>query len=129
MQSINEEQQHMSTKDIASTARQREGMRPTLKAAMKAWAESGIFVLLFVLLFLASMAYAVFGGQPALEASPAPGMEISMAEPLIITADAGEAARAKIPSGSFTAPANYFPSGYVNAGRDGDGNVMTYEHD
>jgi len=24
---------------------------------------------------------------------------------------------------------DYFPSGYVNRGRDGDGNVMTYEHD
>src|SRR5471030_452899 len=129
MQLINEEQQHMSTKDIALTATRREGMRSTLKAAMKAWAESGIFVLLFLLLFLASLAYAVFGGTPALEASPVPGMEISMAEPLIITADAGGATRREIPSGSFTATANYFPSGYVNEGRDGDGNVMTYERD
>ncbi len=42
---------------------------------------------------------------------------------------AGRALRRENRAGSSAEPTDYFPSGYVNRGRDGDGNVMTYEHD
>jgi hypothetical protein len=32
------------------------------------------------------------------------------------------------PSISMVQPADYFPAAYPSRGRDGDGNVMTYEH-
>jgi hypothetical protein len=45
------------------------------------------------------------------------------------TADAGGGSLREEASSSAAEPTDYFPAGYVNRGRDGDGNVMTYEHD
>lgn len=118
-------ERYMSTKDIATTASRREGIHATLKAATAAWAGPGILILLF----LASLAYVAFGGTLALEASPLPEPETSIAEVAVITADAGGALRRENRSGSSAEPTDYFPSGYVNRGRNEDGNVMTYEHD
>jgi hypothetical protein len=88
---------------------------------------AGLAVL--VLLFLASLGYVAFGGPFALEASPLPEPETSIAGAAVITADAGGARRnARIPASTAQA-ADYFPAAYSNRGRDSDGNVMTYEHD
>lgn len=82
-----------------------------------------------VLLFLASVAYVTLGGALTLEASPAPNRETSKAEVAVMHSVAGGASAAQgAPAGSATV-SEYFPAGYVNRGRDGDGNVMTYEHD
>lgn len=118
-------ERYMSTKDIATTARRRGGIHATLKAATAAWAGPGILILLF----LASLAYIAVGGTLALEASPVPEPETSIAEAALMTADAGGSLRREnLSAGSVTAT-DYFPSGYVNRGRDAEGNVMTYEHD
>jgi hypothetical protein len=118
-------ERYMSTKEIATTAKRREGIHATLKAATEAWAGPGILILLF----LASLAYVAFGGTLALEASPVFEPETPIAELAVITADTGGALRRENLAGSSAEPADYFPSGYVNRGRDGEGNVMTYEHD
>jgi hypothetical protein len=115
----------MSTKEIATTAKRREGIHATLKAATEAWAGPGILILLF----LASLAYVAFGGTLALEASPVPEPETSIAGVTVITADAGGVRRNERISGNSATPADYFPAGYRNRGRDDDGNVMRYEHD
>ena len=125
MQSSNEGTRYIKMKQIGSTARRREGKRAALEAAMKAWTGPGILILLF----LASLAYVAFGGTIALEASPLPEPETAIAEAAVITADAGGALPREHLAGSSAEPADYFPSGYANRGRDGDGNVMTYEHD
>jgi hypothetical protein len=44
-------------------------------------------------------------------------------------AGAGTAPHEKTISDGTPARTEYFPAGYVNRGRDDDGNVMTYEHD
>jgi hypothetical protein len=74
MQSTNEWKEwkrFFSTMANASTATRRVAMRATRKAAMGAWAGCGVFVLLL----LASLAYAAFGGTLAPEVSPIPGPE------------------------------------------------------
>ena len=43
--------------------------------------------------------------------------------------DAGGGLRNEKASGSSAEPTDYLPAGYVNRGRDGGGNVVTYEHD
>jgi hypothetical protein len=111
----------MNMMQIASTAKRCEGMYPTLKA----WAGPGILIILFV----ASLAYVVFGGTLALEASPVPEPDVSIAESALITVDAGRAPRIQTVSSGYAKASDYFPSSYVNRGRDGDGNAMTYEHD
>ena len=59
MQSTKGTNRYISAKTIASTARRREGMRRTLKAAMEAWTGPGLLVLAFV----ASLVYVAFGGS------------------------------------------------------------------
>lgn len=125
MQSINEGTRYDKLKQTASTAAQREPERTTREHPMKVWTAPGILLLLF----LASLAYVAFGGTLALEASPAPDPGTSMAEVAVVTADASGALRREQTAGSSAQPADYFPSGYVNRGRDGDGNVTSYEHD
>ena len=125
MQSTNTGKRYMSLKQIASTSGRREGVRATPKAAMEGWAGPSILILLL----LASLVYVVFGGTFALEASPVPEPKTSIAGPAAKSADVGGAPRNEKASGSSAGPTDYFPAGYVNRGRDGDGNVMTYEHD
>ena len=67
--------EYMSMKEIVATAGRREGIRAPLKAAMQAWVGFGVFVLLF----LASLGYVAFGGTLAVEASPIPEPETSIA--------------------------------------------------
>ncbi len=43
--------------------------------------------------------------------------------------EAGTPARREGAATPSRASLDYFPANYVNQGRDGDGNVMTYEHD
>ena len=75
--------------------------RKGIRATLMTAMTGGAGLGILVLLFLASVGYFVFGGAPRNErASSAP-----------------------------VAPSDYFPATYGNRGRDGDGNVMTYEHD
>jgi len=116
-------QHFMNTKEIGSTAGEHAGMRATRKAAIGAWS----WLSVLVLVFLASIVYVAFGGalDPSLGTEPETLHFAATAEPT----GAGSAAHEKKASNSSDASTDYFPAGYVNRGRDGDGNVMTYEHD
>lgn len=123
MQPTNAGKHCMTMTEIAPAAGRRDGIRATLKAAITGGA--GFAVL--VLLFLASAVYVVFGGTYEVTAAPEAGPSIAALAPK--PADFGGSARnANESSANANAP-DYFPAGYVNRGRDGDGNVMTYEHD
>ena len=113
----------MSTTELASPAMRREAIRATLKTAMTGGAGRGILVLLF----LASVGYFVLSGAYNVVASPK--AETSMAAVAAKPADAGGAPRNEKASSVPATSSDYFPAGYVNRGRDGDGNVVTYEHD
>ena len=65
----------MSMKEIASTGEWCGTKSPTLKVAMEEWAGPGILALLF----LASLAYVACGGTLAIEASPIPEPETTIA--------------------------------------------------
>ena len=106
-------------------AKPRERKDATSKDAITRGA--GLVVL--ALLFAASLGYVALGGAFALEASPLAEPEVSIAKLALIAANAGGARRDETVSGSRAQPADYVPAGYGNPGRDGDGNVMTYEHD
>src|SRR5471032_1161168 len=82
---------------------------------------------ILVLLFLASVGYFVLSGAYNVVASPK--AETSMAAVAAKPADAGGAPRNEKASSVPATSSDYFPAGYVNRGRDGDGNVVTYEHD
>lgn len=146
-------------KEIASTAGRHEGVGATLKGTKKTWAGLGNLILLFLaslphvvfggtigaplkaamkawaalgilmLLFLASLAYGAFGGTFAFEASPIPESETSIASVPATTGDVGGAPINEKASSGSVQTTEYFPAAYPNRGRDGDGNVMTYEHD
>ena len=81
------------------------------------------------LLFLPTLAYAATGEAFALDASLAAEWESPIAEAANITADAGGVPLRENALGAIAASADYFAAGYSNLGRDGDGNVTTYEHD
>ncbi len=132
---------HRSINEITSI-----GASATLNAAMKAWAGLGSLISLFlaslnkfgmkwaglgilILLFLASLAYVGVGGTFALKASPIPESETSIAAVTVERVAASGAPIEQRVSGSSATPSYYFPAAYPNRGRDGDANVMTYEHD
>jgi hypothetical protein len=120
MQSINELKQwkqFFSMKENATPATRRD--RP--HASITGGTVFGVLVLLF----LASVIYLVFQGGFDAVSSPRAKSPAVAAKP----ADAGGAQRNESASGGPAASPDYFPAGYVNRGRDGDGNVMTYEHD
>jgi hypothetical protein len=90
MQSTNEWKewkQFFSTNEDVSAATRRDGMRATCKAALKTWAGTGVFVLLF----LASLAYVAFGGALATEPSPLPEAAAAAAALTAGLADVGGA--------------------------------------
>jgi len=99
--------------------------RPFFRAAGASLRE----LVVLALLFLASLAYAAMGGTFALEASPVAEWAPARTEAAVMTADAGGALGKGNASVRAVQPADYFPAGYANRGRDGDGNVATYEHD
>lgn len=123
MQSANSSKRSTRMKRIAATTGRPKGIGDTAPAAMTGGAGPAILVMLF----LASAAYVVFGG--AYETASSPEGAISVAAAALEPADGHGAARKQNASGSSAEPTDYFPAGYVNRGRDGDGNVMTYEHD
>jgi hypothetical protein len=83
---------------------------------------------ILILLVLVSLAY-VAASVGKHEASSALEPKPSIAAVVVKPPAGGGALRTGNASGASPAPSGYFPSGYVNQGRDGDGNVMTYEHD
>jgi hypothetical protein len=111
-----------SAKGNASTATRRDGIRTTRKAAMET-ARAGVFVVLS----LASVGYFVFSG--AYEVVSSPQAETSRAAVAAEPADAGGAPRRQKTSSGPATPADCFPAGYVNLGRDAYGNVITYEYE
>jgi hypothetical protein len=124
MQSTNGANRYASMKEIASAARRRAGVRATRKAAMRGGAGTAVLVLLF----LTSVWYVVFGGNYEVAASPEAGTSVAAAAR---PAAAGGAPRSGNVSSNYATPSEeiFFPAAYANRGRDGDGNVMTYEHD
>jgi hypothetical protein len=123
MQSTNGRRWHIGATQVASTARWPGEASATPNAAMT----GSVALALLVLLFLVSTAFVVFGG--AYESASTPEAAISMAADALQPGSAGGAARGdKLPRSSAE-PDGYFPAAYANRGRDGDGNVMTYEHD
>jgi hypothetical protein len=82
---------------------------------------------ILVLLFLASVIYLVFQG--GFDAVSSPKAKSPIAAVAAKPAAAGGAQRNERAASGPATPPDYFPAGYVNRGRDGDGNVMTYEHD
>ena len=77
-----------------------ERLREQTGAALKSAMPGSAGLVALVLLFLASMSYVALGGTLALEASPIPDAEMSIAGAAVVAANAG-----------------------------GDRNVMTYEDD
>ncbi len=114
---------YTSIKHIAPAERRSEGTDGTLKAAMKAWTGAVILLLLFV----ASLEYVVFGGAYAVESAP----EVITSNSALAEkpADVGSPAPSENQSDRSAQPAGYFPSAYPDRGREGEGNVATYEHD
>jgi hypothetical protein len=121
MQSINSGNRYKSTNETASTAGRREAIRTAPQSAMAGGA--GFAILL--MLFLASTAYVVFGGTYELASSPEAA--ISVAAAVLEPADGSGAARTHHAYGSSAEPTDYFPAGYVERGRYGEGNAMTFE--
>jgi hypothetical protein len=125
MQSMHEKQ-HGRLNGSHDAAIGRAGLRMTPDVAAKGAAGFGIIL---VLLFLASLAYVAFGGKFALETSPLPDAADSTAEVSVTTAAAsGALGKEKAPNLSAQA-SGYFPAAYPNRGRDGAGNILSYEHD
>jgi Mn2+/Fe2+ NRAMP family transporter len=92
MQSIDELKQwkqFFSMKENATPATRRDRPRATRKAAIETWAASGVFILLFV----ASVAYVAFGGTLATEPSPPPEAAAAAAAVTAGLGDAGGALR------------------------------------
>jgi len=83
--------------------------------------------LLYVCLVLAGMGYALF----LLKDVVPTGSPVSSAAATEATrrTEAGTPAPREVAATPARASPDYFPAGYENQGRDGDGNVMTYEHD
>jgi hypothetical protein len=81
-------------KEMASTARRRDGTTEMPEGAMAAWVGCGVLLLLIV----ASVAYVAFGGTIAFEASPLPEAATSMAAVAAEPVDAGGAVRQEIVS-------------------------------
>jgi hypothetical protein len=118
-------QRYTSMNEIASAAKQREGLRATLQEAIAAWTAPGVLFLLF----LASLAYVVFGGALALDASPAPEPDTAIAEGAVITADTGRDPGNEEAVRRFAQASDRLPARSANEGRDVSRNVMTHEHD
>ena len=125
MHSPNEGKRNISLTRIAATARRREGPDEAPNAVIETREALGGLLLLF----LASLAYVVFGGAFALEASPLAEADARIAAVAVPTADAGGAPRKQKISGPFALPGDYFASAYARRGRGGDANRMTYAHD
>lgn len=116
-------ERYMRMNAIAAPAGRREGMGPWLTAAMT----GGAGLVVVVLLFLASFAYVVFGGVFA--ESSAIEAETQIAAVAAEPADAGGASREEKVLSAYAGASDYSPSASGSGGHDGDGNVMTYEHD
>ena len=103
--------------------RRRERIRAMSKVAMTGRAGLGILVVLF----LACLTFVVFGCSRDEPLALGPQTSVPAVETKAVIA--GGASRTTKGSGNSAEPTGYFPSGYVNRGADGDGNVMTYEHE
>jgi len=124
MHSINGATRFIGRERVASTAARREA-DGTLKAAMN----GGAGLVALVLLFLASAAYVVFGGAFATETASAPEAPGPVATAAVTPEVAQRAPRreqAASDSSGSVPPASLV---FLDRGDDGDGNVMTYEHD
>lgn len=117
------DRQDISTKKIVSTEAPHTDAGRTPKAAMA----GGARFVVYILMFLASLAYAALGGRFAETAALEP--EIVIAAPAAKPADVRTLAYVKTIPGSSSGPDGYFPAAYPNRGRAGDGNVVTYKHD
>lgn len=122
MLTTDERRRYIESIQIASAARRREAVR----AAPKGATASGAMLVVLPLLLVAALVFLAFGD--ALETSWTAEAQARGAAIAATPARAGLTLRDEA-SGGSTGPAGYFPAAYVSRGRDGDGNVMTYEHD
>lgn len=118
MQSTNQGRQYIEMNQIAPTARRRDAVHATA---------GGATLVVLPLLLVAGLVFLAFGDT--LEASWAIEAETRIAALAATPAHAGVSLPRQDAAGSSAEATDYFPAGYVNRGRDGDGNVMTYEHD
>jgi hypothetical protein len=116
-------ERQISIKPNAPAAMQpeRSGARSTVAMT------GGAGLVALVLLFLASLAYVVFGG--AFAESSTIEAETQIAAVAAKPADAGGATQQEAASSAYAEVPAYSPPAAGSPGRDGDGNVMTYEHD
>jgi Na+-transporting methylmalonyl-CoA/oxaloacetate decarboxylase gamma subunit len=89
--------------------------------------KGGAGLVVLVLLFLASLGYVVFGG--AVEMEPSPEAKIAIAAAAAKPADTRRSPRYEQVAGASVAATDHAPVTYADRVGDGDGNVMTYEHD
>lgn len=122
MLTTDERLSYIESKQITSAARRREAVR----AAPKAATSGGAMLVVLPLLLVAALVFLAFGDT--LETSWAAEAQTRAAAVAATPARAGLSLHDKNASGGSAVPADYFPAAYVNRGRDGDGNVMTYEH-
>ncbi len=78
-------------------------------------------------LALAGIAYVLFA--PTVAVPPGSPVSAAAATEGARRTEAGTPAPREGAATLPRASLDYFPANYVNQGRDGDGNVMTYEHD
>lgn len=96
------------------------------RGAVHATAGGATLVVLPVLL-VAGVVFLAFGDT--LEASWAIEAETRIVALAATPAHAGVRLPGMDAARSSAEPTDYFPAGYVDRGRVGEGNVMTYEHD
>ena len=82
---------------------------------------------LFACLALSGIAYALLASTDIVTTRSA--VSVAAATELTHRSEAGTPARDEAAGTLSRASLDYFPANYVNQARDGDGNVMTYEHD
>jgi len=87
----------------------------------------GAGLVVLVLLFAASVVYVLFGG--AFAETWALDVDTSTKVLVADPAKVGSVPLKEKISGKSAEVTDYFPAAYPKRGRDGDGNVKTYEHD
>ena len=122
MLTTDERRSYIESKQTASAARRREALR----AAPKGATPGGAMLAVLPLLLVAALVFLALGD--ARETSWAAEAQARGAAVAATPARAGLSLHGEA-SGGSAAPADYFPAAYASRGRDGDGNVMTYEHD
>lgn len=120
MLTTDERRSYIESKQKASAATRREAV----DAAPKGAAATGAMLVVLPLLLVAVLVFLAFGDT--LETS---WTAEAQARGAAVAASPARAGLGLQDEAAGASAAGYFPAAYANRGRDGDGNVMTYEHD